>query len=163
MALFFKHVTNTLQGPLNSTVLPTPSEDPTTADYTPGTSHTSLPPYKETEKLQTPLPKSRRSLTLGISRAASNLRRSSSLRPGPLVREAGGLAATIGDTSASTSEQVTPRSQDLYDELVGDVGARVTGTSETYTSEIPMAGEAKVYEGNWVTFLFLVEIFFLLR
>jgi hypothetical protein len=160
MALFFKHVTNTLQGPLSPTVLPTV---PITTDYTLGTSHASLPPYDEAAKLQIPLPKSRRSLTLGISRAASNLRRSSFFRPQPLVQEAGGLAAAIGDTSASTSGQVTPRPQDLYDELVDDVGARVAGTSETYTSEVPMAGEAKVYKGNWVTFRFLIEFSFLLR
>jgi hypothetical protein len=160
MALFFKHVTNTSQDLLSPTVL-TSSGVPTAADYALATSPTSLTPNKE---LQIPLPKSRsRSLTSGISRVTSNLRRHSSLRPRPPMQDASGLTATVADTSASTSGQATPRFQDLSGELVDDAGQRVGGKSDTYTSEVS-AGEAKVYEGDWVIFrVSSSNSFFLLR
>ncbi|KAI0253632.1 hypothetical protein BJV78DRAFT_1152772 [Lactifluus subvellereus] len=130
MALFFKHVTNTLQSPLSPTALLT-SVIPT-ADYAFSTSPVSLTPCSEVPKLQVPHPKPRRSLTSGISRAASNLRRRGSMRSRPLVQNAGRLAATVGDISASTSGHVTPRSQDLSDESVDDAGPIVGRTSEPH-------------------------------
>lgn len=150
MALFFKHVTNTLQSPLSPTPQLTPVTSP--SDYAFSTSPVSPAPNSEMPKFQIPHPKSRsKTLTSGLSRAASNLRRRGSMRS-PFAQNAGRLAATVGDTSASTSGHVTSRSQDLSGESVDDAGPTVGRTSEPHASEVSMAGEAKVYEGDWVIF-----------
>jgi hypothetical protein len=67
------------------------------------------------------------------------------------------LSVTVGDTSASTSGQVTPTSPN---ELRDNAGPRVGGASETPPSDVSMAGEAKVYEGDWVTFRVFSSFFF---
>jgi hypothetical protein len=93
-----------------------------------------------------------RSLTSGISRAASNIKRRSSLVPPPTVRKTSGQAVTWNDSSPSTSGYVTPQDQNLSVESLDASSPGVIGGSEGQTSEV-RAGEAKVYERNWVSIL----------
>jgi hypothetical protein len=151
IALFSKHVTDTVQNSLSPTVL-LPPEITSTTDYSLGACPTSLA-NSGAPKFQTLRPKS---FKLGISRATINLRRRSSLLSRPLTQDADRLSATVGDTSASTSGQVTPGSRN---ELLDNAGPSVSGGSEPPPSEVSMAGEAKVYEDGWVMFRVFSSIY----
>ncbi|KAI9460342.1 hypothetical protein F5148DRAFT_1216989 [Russula earlei] len=135
MTLFFKHVTNPLQGPPSPLLMPS-------KDCIVIASPTTPTPHSEIHSLPVPRSTRRRSFASGISRAASNFRRS--LSPG---RRKSGLVVTPGDTPPSTSGCVTPKSQDMSDESVA--GSRIDVLSKSRSTEVSLAGEAKVYKGNW--------------
>jgi hypothetical protein len=102
-------------------------------------------------EIQSPQASSRpnlyRSLTTGISRAASNIKRRSSLVANPPMWKTSGQAVmTANDSSPSTSGFVTPQGQNLSEESLDASGAGTGGSSEDRAH----AGEAKVYELNWV-------------
>ena len=109
-----------------------------------------LRPHGEIQSSQRP--NLYRSLTSGFSRAASNIKRRSSLAPPPTVRKTSGQAVTWNDSSPSTSGYVTPQDQNLSVESLDASSPGVIGRSEDQTSEV-RAGEAKVYECNWVNIL----------
>jgi hypothetical protein len=112
----------------------------------------------EHSEIHTPQASSRpnlyRSLTSGISRAASNIKRRSSLAPPPTVRTTSGQALTLNDSSPSTSGYVTPQDQNVSVESLDASSPGISGGSEDQASEV-RAGEAKVYECNWVNILSL--------
>lgn len=117
--------------------------------------HVTKPPQvlAQHSEIHTPQASSRpnlyRSLTSGISRAASNIKRRSSLAPPPTVRKTSGQALTLNDSSPSTSGYVTPQDQNVSVESLDASSPGMSGGSEDQASEV-RAGEAKVYECNWV-------------
>lgn len=153
MASFVGHVTNQPQVPLSPTRILTPSRTDSTTD--PGISASPVPltPHGEMQSPQaSSRPNLRRSLTSGISRAASNIkRRSSLLSP---VRKAGRLeVVTSNDTSSSTSGYVTPQGENFSEESFDAIDPGIAGRSDDQASvaQISVAGEANVYARNWAT------------
>jgi hypothetical protein len=155
MASFIGHVTNPPQVPLSPTRILTPSGATPITEYGFSASPMSLTPPGEIQSPQvSSRPNLRRSLTSGISRAACNIkRRSSLLLPHPPVRKTSGLGVvTPKDSSPGTSGHVTPQGQNLSVESLDTAGPGIGGRSEDGASEarVSMAGEAKVYACNWV-------------
>ncbi|KAF8491456.1 lipase/ esterase [Russula emetica] len=155
MASFVGHVTNPPQVPLRPTRILTPSRINSTTDHGISASPVSLTPHGE---IQSPgassRPNLRRSLTSGISRAASNIKRRSSLLSPLPVRKTRGLAVlTPNDTSPSTSGYVTPQGENLSEESFDAVGPGIGRRSDDQASAVrtSMAGEANVYARNWAT------------
>ena len=153
MASFVGHVTNPPQVPLLPTRILSPSQANST-DHGISASPEPLTPYGE---IQSPLassrPNLRRSLTSGISRAASNIKRRSSLLSPPPMRRTRGLAVvTTKDTSPSTSGYVTPQGENLSEESVDAVGPgpRIGSDDQASAARMSMAGEGSVYARNWV-------------
>jgi len=121
MASFVGHVTNPPQVPLLPTRILSPSNS---TDHGIRASPEPLTPHGE---IQSPLassrPNLRRSLTSGISRAASNIkRRSSLLSPLPVRKTRGLTVVTPNNASPSTSGYVTPQGENLSEESFDAVG-----------------------------------------
>jgi hypothetical protein len=130
VAQFFKHVTDAQLAPL--------------ADLNFSTSPAPLSPVNEISTLQVPSPRTHRSLTLRVQRAASSVKRRSSLWSRPSAQGNG------EPTMNSVSEQVTPRSQDASDISIDVAGLRIGGNSESHVEDVPRAGESCVYASDWV-------------
>ena len=164
MASFVEHVTNRQQVPLRPTRILTPSRANSTAGHGISASPVPLTPHGEMQSPQTSSrPNLRRSLTSGLSRAASNIKRRSSLLSRPSVRKTGGLAVvTPNDTSPSTSGHVTPQGENLSEESFDAVGPGMGGRSDDQASaaQISVAGEANVYARTWVNTSSLILLFF---
>lgn len=158
MASFVGHVTKQPQVPLRPTRILTHSRANSSMDHGISASPVPLTPHGE---MQSPQASSRanlrRSLTSGISRAASNIKRRSSLLSPLPVRKTGGLAVvTPNDTSPSTSDYVNPQGENLSDESFDAVGPGIGGRSDDQASAAQIsvageAGEASVYARNWAT------------
>jgi hypothetical protein len=154
MASFVGHVTNQLQVPLSPTRILTPSRANSTRDHGISASPVSLTPYGEMQSPQaSSRPNLRRSLTSEISRAASNIKRRSSLLSPLPVRKTGRLeVVTANETSPSTSGYVTPQgenvSEESFDATVPGIGGR--SDDQASAARISVAGEANVYARNWV-------------
>ena len=108
-------------------------------------------PVTSQGEIQSPQVSSRpnlyRSLTTGISRAACNIKRRSSLAANPPMWKTSGQAVvTSNGSSPSTSGFVTPQGQNLSVVSLDASGSGTGGSSEDQAH----AGEAKVYESNWV-------------
>jgi hypothetical protein len=162
MASFVGHVTNPPQVPLRPTRILTPSQANSTTDHGISTSPEPLTPHGD---IQSPRassrPSLRRSLTSGISRAASNIKRRSSLLSPLPVRKTSGLAVvTPNDTSPSTSGYVTPHGENLSEESFDVVSPGIGGRpdDQARAARISMAGEANVYEHNWVNTSSLIPL-----
>ena len=138
VALFCKHVTDAQPAPLS----------PAELDFT--ASPTPLTPQNEIPTLQVPSPRMHKSLSLRVQRAASSVKRRSSLWSRPSAQENGEPTINSGNNSHCTSGQVTPRSQDPSDTSVDVAGPRVGGGSEPHAEDVPRAGEAWVYASDWV-------------
>jgi len=149
MALFVKHVTTLPRGSSHPNALLIPSGVTLTTDPGFNASPSQLTPTTEVQSLHPPRPKPRRSLTSGLSRAVSHLKRRAS---SSAVQKPRGIVATLGDSSASTLSHLTPKSQSQSDESVGVAGQRKYGPSETDSGRVSVAGEAKVYAYDWVIF-----------
>jgi hypothetical protein len=149
MALFVKHVSQTPHGPSGPTPVSIPSGATPITDSGFIASPLQISPPSEVQSLQPPHPKPQRSLTSGLSRAVSHLKRrgSSAAMPKPT-----GSVATPGETSASTLGHVTPKSQNQSDESVNVAGQRIDGRSGNNPGGVSKAGEPKVYAYNWVIF-----------
>lgn len=161
MASFVGHVTNQPQVLLLPTRILTPPQANSTTDHGISTSPEPLTPHGD---LQSPRassrPSIRRSLTSGISRAASSVKRRSSLLSPLPVRKSSGLAVvTPNDTSPSTSGYVTPHGENLSEESF-DVVSPVIGDGRAPAARVSMAGEANVYARNWVNTSSLIPLFF---
>ena len=159
MASFVGHVTDQPQVPLPPTRILTHSRINSTTNHDISASPVPLTPHGE---MQTPQassrPNLRRSLTSGITRAASNIkRRSSLLSPHPVRKTGGRAVATPNDTSPSTSGHVTPQGENLSESSFDAVGPGpgIGGRSDDQAS----AGEANVYARNWVNTLSLILFF----
>jgi hypothetical protein len=154
MASFIGHVTNPPQVPLSPTRILTPSGATPATDHGFSASPISLTPPGEIQSPQVlSRPSLRRSLTSGISRAASNIKRRSSLLAPPTVRKTAGLGVvTPNDSSPSTSGYATPQGRNPSVELLNTGSPGIGGLSEDNASgaRVSMAGEAKVYAPNWV-------------
>lgn len=163
MASFVGHVTNLPQVPLRPTRILTPSRANSTTDRGITASPVALTPHGEMQTPQTSSrPNLRRSLTSGISRAASNIKRRSSLLSPLPVRKNSGLAVVApNDTSPSTSGYVTPQGENLSQESFDAVGPGIGGRSndQASASRISMAGEANIYARNWVNTSVLILFF----
>jgi hypothetical protein len=148
MALFVKHVTTLPSGPSRpDAALIHPGVTLTTG---PGliASPSQLTSTIDVQKPHLSPPKPRRSLTSGLERAFSHLRRRSSIS---VAQKTSGIVATPDDTSASTLDRLTPpKSQTQSDKSVEVVGQRNDGHSESDPGGVFVAGEAKVYAYNWV-------------
>ena len=138
VALFCKHVTDVQLVPLS----------PMDPNFS--TSPMSLTP--QNEMLQVPPPRTHRSLSLRIQHAASTVKRRSSLWSRPSAQGTNEATAYSGSDSCP-SGQVTPRTQGPSDTSVDVAGPRKGGGSEPHADDVPMAGEAWVYAGNWVRVL----------
>ena len=154
MASFVGHVTNPPQMQLHPTRILTPPRANSTTDHGISVSPEPLTPHGE---IQSPRassrPNLRRSITSGISRAASNIkRRSSLLSPLPARKTSGLAVVTPNETSPSTSGYVTPQGENLSEESFDVVSPGVGRRSDDQASaaRISMAGEANVYARNWV-------------
>ncbi len=121
---------------------------PTDLNFT--TSPASLTPQNEVSRLQVPSPKMHRSLSLRIQRAASSVKRHSTLRSRPSAQATDAPTMYSVDNPRCASGEVTPRSQDLSDVSVDVAGPRIGGTPEPQAEDVPMAGETWVYADNWV-------------
>ncbi|KAI9441922.1 hypothetical protein H4582DRAFT_1811008 [Lactarius indigo] len=141
IALFCKHVTNMQPAPLSSPGLLSPT------DHHFITSPASLtPPQDEVPRLQVPSPKVHRSLSTRIQRAATGAKRRSSLWSRPSAQATSGSTTYSVDNRVS-SGQITPISQsDVSDDVAGP---RIGGPPEPPAEDLPRAGEAWVYAGNW--------------
>jgi hypothetical protein len=166
MASFVGHVTNEPQVSLSPTRILTHSRANSTTDHGFSASPVPLTPPGE---MQSPQASSRanlrRSLTSGFSRAASNIKRRSSLLSPLPVRKTGGLAVvTPNDTSPSTSGYVTPQGENLSEESFDAVGPGIGRRSDDQASaaQASVAGEANVYARNWVNTSSLIFYFFFL-
>jgi len=150
MALFVKHVTTMPHGPSGPSALSIPSGATQITDLSFAASPSQLTPPNENQSPQLPRPKPRRSLTSGLLRAASHLKRRGS---SPAAQKPGGPIATPGErSSASTLGYITPKSRNQSDESVNVAGQRIDGRSKNDPSAVPRAGEARVYAHNWVIF-----------
>ena len=149
MALFVKHVTTAPRGPFRPNAVLIPSGVTLTTDPGFSASPSQLTPTTEVQSPHLPRPKPRRSLTSGLSRAVSHLKRRAS---SSAVQKPRGIVATLGDSSASTLSYLPPKSPNQSDESVGVAGQRKDGRSETDSGGISVAGEAKVYAYDWVIF-----------
>ncbi|KAI0291222.1 hypothetical protein B0F90DRAFT_1778139 [Multifurca ochricompacta] len=149
MASFTKFVTKISEEPFSPT-LSTPGMTPTT-DQGFSIFSTSLTPRNEVPNVQDPPPRARSSLKSGISQAVTNIKRRSSRWSRSPVQNANLLAVPLSNVPASgASGQVTPGY--LSDSSCDVAGPRFGGSSEkSPESDVPMAGEAKVYEANWTT------------
>lgn len=150
MASFVGHVTNQPQVPHRPTRILTPSRVNSSTDHgisaspVPVTPHGEIPGPSVSSRANL-----RRSLTSGISRAASKIKRRSSLLSPLPVRKTSGLAVvTPNDTSPSTSDFVTPQGEHLSEESFDAVGPGIGGSDDP--ARISMAGEANIYARNWV-------------
>jgi hypothetical protein len=154
MASFVGHVMNQPQVPLRPTRILTPSRAYSTTDHGISASPVPLTPHGEIPSPQaSSRPNLRRSLTSGISRAASSIKRRSSLLSPLPVRKTNGLAVvTPNDTSPSTSGYVTPQGENLSEVSFDAVGPGIGERSDDQANaaRISMAGEANVYARNWV-------------
>jgi hypothetical protein len=161
MASFIGHVTNPPQVPLSPTRILTPSGANPITNHGFSTSPVPLTPPDEIQSPQvSSRPSLRRSLTSGISRAASNIKRRSSLLAPPPVRKINGpRVVTPNDSSPSTSGYVTPQGQDLSVESLDTASPGIGEYPEDRSSEarVSMAGEAMVYARNWVN---ISDVFF---
>jgi len=144
MALFVKHATTMPPGPSGPSALSIPSGATQITDhgFTASPSQLTLP--NEIQSPQLPHQKPRRSLTSGLLRAASHLKRPGS---SPSAPKPSGPVATPGESSASTPGQ----SRNQSDESVDVAGQRLDGRSENDSGVVPRAGEAKVYAHNWAS------------
>jgi len=150
MALFVKHVTTMPHGPSGRSALSIPSGATQITGLGFTASPSQLTPPNEIQSPQLPRPKPRRSLTSGLLRAASHLKRRGSP---PAAQKPSGSIATPGEmSSASTLGYITPKSRNQSDESVNVAGQRIDGRSKNDPSAVPRAGEAKVYAHNWVIF-----------
>jgi acetyl esterase/lipase len=153
MASFVGHVTNPSQVPLSPTRILTPSGATPIADHGFSASPIPLTPLSEIQSPQVlSRPNLYRSLTSGISRAACNIKRRNSLVPHSPMRKTSGLTVvTPNNTSPSTSGYVTPQGRNPSVESLDAVNPGAGGPSEDQASNarVCMAGEAKVYSGNW--------------
>jgi hypothetical protein len=138
VALFCKQVTDVQPVPL------------TPAGINFSASPISLTPLNETPTLQVPSPRLHRSLSLRVQRAASSVKRRSSLWSRPSAQGNSEPAMNSGKISRCNSGQVTPRSQDPSDLSVDVAGPRIGGSSEPQAEDIPRAGEVWVYANDWV-------------
>jgi hypothetical protein len=163
MASFVGHVTNQPQVPLRPTRILTPSEANSTTDHGMSASPVPLTPHGEVQSPRaSSRPSLRRSLTSGISRAASNIKRRSSLLSPLPVRKTGGLSVVApNDISPSTSGYVTSQGENLSESSFDAVGPGIGGRSDDQASaaRIPVAGEADVYARNWVKISSLILLF----
>ncbi|KAH9167117.1 alpha/beta-hydrolase [Lactarius sanguifluus] len=141
LALFCKHVTNLQPALLTSPGLLSPT------DHHFITSPASLTPQNEVLRLQVPSPKVHRSLSTRIQRAATGVKRRSSLWSRPSAQATGGSTTNSVENRVS-SGQVTPMS-DLSDVSVDVAGPRIGGNNEPQAEDVPRPGEAWVYAGNW--------------
>jgi hypothetical protein len=148
MASFVGHVTDMPQV--------TATRVHSTADHGISVSPVPLTPPGEIQNPEDPpRPNLRRSLTLGISRAASNIKRRGSLLSPLPARKTGGIAVvTSNDTSPNTSGYVTSQGESLSEESLDAMGPEISGRSNDQASAAPsrvsMAGEVNVYARNWV-------------
>ena len=133
MALFCKHVTDAQPGVQ------------TTVDLNFTTSPESVTPLNGIPTLQVPS-RVHRSLSLQVQRAASSLKRHTSLWSRPSAQEDSEPAMNSG----TTSRQATPRPQDPSDDSVDVAGPRIGGIFEPQAEDVPRAGEAWVYADDWV-------------
>ena len=134
MALFCKHVTDAQPAVL------------TPVDLKFSTSPESLTPLNEIPTLQVPSSRLHRSLSLQVQRAASSVKRHTSLWSRPSAQGNSEPAVNSGTTSG----QATPRPQDPSDISIDVAGPRIGGISEPQTEDVPRAGEAWVYANDWV-------------
>ena len=164
MASFVGHVTNEPQVPPRPTRILTPSGANSTMDHGISASPVPLTPHGEMQSPQaSSRPNLRRSLTSGISRAASNIKRRSSLLSPLPMRTTGGLAVVIpNDTSPSTSGYGTQQGEKLSESLFDAVGPGIGERSDGQAcgARISVAGEANVYTRNWVNTSSLLSFFF---
>jgi len=144
MALFVKHVTTLPRGPFHPSAVLIPSGATLTTDPGFSASPSQLTPTTEVQSPHLPRPKPGRSLTSGLSRAVSHLKRRAS---SSAVHKPSGIVATPGDTSTSTLGYLTPKSPSQSVDVAGQ-----RRRSENDSSRVPVAGEAKVYAYNWVIF-----------
>lgn len=153
MASFIGHVTNPSQVPLSPTRILMPSGATPIGDHGFSSSPVRLTPLSEMQSPQVlSRPNLYRSFTSGISRAASNIKRRSSLvAPSPMQKTSGLAVVTPNDTP-STSGYVTPQCQNPSAESLDAVNPGIGGPSKGQASNarVSMAGEAKVYTNNWV-------------
>lgn len=145
MALFVKHVTTMPLGPSGPSALSIPFGVTQITDHGLAASPSQLTLPNEIQSPQLPHSKPRRSLTSGLLRAASHLKRRGSSASAPKLS---GPVATPGESSASTPGQ----SRNQSDESVDVAGQRIDGRSNNDSGVAPRAGEAKVYAHNWVNF-----------
>ena len=140
VALFCNQVTDARPAPI------------TPAGVNFSTSPTPPTPLNETPTLQVPSPSPRvhRSLSLRVQRAASSVKRRSSLWSRPSAQGSSEPAMNSGNIPRCTSGQVTPTSQDASDISVDVAGPRIGGSSEPQAEDVPRAGEAWVYANDWV-------------
>ncbi|KAI9452279.1 hypothetical protein BJY52DRAFT_940839 [Lactarius psammicola] len=143
VALFCKHVTDM------QSASPSSAESMSPTGHNFATSPTSLTPQSELQRLQVPSPKVHRSLSLRIQRAASGVKRHSSLWSRPSAQATGRPTTYSVDNPRSPSGQVTPRSQYPSDISVDVAGPRTGGSHEPHAEDVPMAGEAWVYADDW--------------
>ncbi|KAH8984796.1 alpha/beta-hydrolase [Lactarius hatsudake] len=141
LALFCKHVTSMQPALLSSPGLLSPT------DHHFITSPASLTPQNEVSRLQVPSPKAHRSLSTRIQRAATGVKRRSSLWSRPSA-QATGRSTTDSVENRVSSGQVTPIS-DLSDVSVDVAGPRIGGNNEPQVEDVPRPGEAWVYADNW--------------
>ncbi|KAH9020637.1 alpha/beta-hydrolase [Lactarius pseudohatsudake] len=141
LALFCKHVTNMRPALPSSPGLLSPTDHHFISS--PG----SLTPQNEVSSLQVPSPKVHRSLSTRIQRAATGVKRRSSLWSRPSAEATGGSTMYSVENRVS-SGQVTPIS-DLSDVSVDVAGPRIGGNNEPQAEDVPRPGEAWVYAGNW--------------
>jgi hypothetical protein len=148
MALFAKHVTTLPRGPSRPNAVLISSGVTLTTGSSFIASPSALTPTTEVQSLHLSHPKLRRSLTSGLSRAVSHLKRRAS---SAASQKPTGLVTTPGDTSASTLGHLTPNSQNQSDESVDIAPQRNDRHSESNPDrQVSVAGEARVYAYNWV-------------
>jgi hypothetical protein len=147
MALFVKHVTTLPRGPFHPNAVLIPSGATHTTDPGFSASPSQLTPATEVRSPHLPRPKPGRSLTSGLSRAVSHLKRRAS---SSAVHRPSGIVATPGDTSISTPGYLTPKSPSQSDVSVDVADQR--RRSENDSARVPVAGEPKVYAYHWVIF-----------
>jgi hypothetical protein len=157
MALFVKHVTTLPRGRFHPSAVLIPSGATLTTDPGFSASPSQLTPAIEVRSPHPPRPKPGRSLTSGLSRAVSHLKRRAS---SSAVHKPSGIEATPGDTSTSTLGYLTPKFQSQSDESIDGAGQR--RRSENDSSRVAVAGEAKVYAYNWVSFNLLAQFILIL-
>ena len=126
------------------------------------TSPKSLTP--QNEMLQVPSPRVHRSLSLRIQRAASTVKRRSSVWSRPSEQGTAEPTMNSGNNSRCPSGRVTPISQDPSETSADVAGSRTgAGSSEPHADDVPMAGEAWVYASDWVRVLRLASKLFSLH
>ncbi|KAF8261460.1 hypothetical protein EI94DRAFT_1745923 [Lactarius quietus] len=130
MASFCKHVTGMQLEPQSST------------DHN---SSTSPIPPNESSRHQVLSPNH----TSRIQRAASCVKRRRWWSR-PSAQGTGNPTMYSGSNAGNTSGRVTPRSQDHLSDTSADLaGSRTGGNSEPHPEDVPKAGEASVYAGDW--------------